>query len=325
MVKIWNYFLFFLDIVRGLINAINDEKQPVRDHIHASVRLIGLQEPILVLSKGLSFLNATSRSNTAHRVLVMNVLSRVLDEQEEHNKAFSLPDDLAKALVVMSSVEVVADKVLFFLSFYFFRALIVNGKIQLANCWLVWHDLYQMWLQSKCWTVFPPMSHHTILLSKRWRILRTNIVRIVFVLNLFAAILFLPHLKEVLTRALPILAVIKHDNLRWVFSAGLGRWAESIVVAMREKKTPVPKSEYSASIHTALKHVLGEWIASYELKVCWNTYAKQLFYRFVSLLPKVLATWHTLLKRITWHNCFPNCCPHLCNSWKRRHAQINYQ
>lgn len=44
----------------------------------------------------------------------------------------------------------------------------------------------------------------------------------------------MPHLKEILTRALPILAMIKQDNLRWVFCAGLGRWAEAVVRVAKE-------------------------------------------------------------------------------------------
>jgi hypothetical protein len=34
---------------------------------------------------------------------------------------------------------------------------------------------------------------------------------------------FVPHLKEVLIKTLPLLALIKHDNLRWVIAASLGR------------------------------------------------------------------------------------------------------
>lgn len=46
----------------------------------------------------------------------------------------------------------------------------------------------------------------------------------------------MPHLKQVLTRALPILASIKQDNMRWVFAAGIGRWAEALVKCLDEQK-----------------------------------------------------------------------------------------
>jgi maestro heat-like repeat-containing protein family member 1 len=72
----------------------------------------------------------------------------------------------------------------------------------------------------------------------------------------------LPHLKEILSRTLPILAMIKHDNLRWVFAAALGRWAEAVIVATNDKENPslIPISEFSAQMHTASKHILKEWL-----------------------------------------------------------------
>jgi maestro heat-like repeat-containing protein family member 1 len=72
----------------------------------------------------------------------------------------------------------------------------------------------------------------------------------------------LPHLKEVLIKTLPLLALLKHDNLRWVFAAGLGRFAEAIVIATNDEKNPslIPVSEFSGSINTALRHIMSEWL-----------------------------------------------------------------
>jgi|SRR5690606_32130274 len=94
-------------IVVGLINAINDGVKEVRDFIHSSLCQIGHHEPQLVLSKGLTFLNSTSKSNRKHRVLVMNVLSEVLDNNE-----FNLDLKLGSALVVCAATEIVSDKVI---------------------------------------------------------------------------------------------------------------------------------------------------------------------------------------------------------------------
>jgi hypothetical protein len=52
--------------------------------------------------------------------------------------------------------------------------------------------------------------------------------------------------------------MIKQDNLRWVFCAGLGRWAEAVVRAKKENESSVNYAEYSASMHTAIKWCLTE-------------------------------------------------------------------
>ncbi len=79
--------------------------------------------------------------------------------------------------------------------------------------------------------------------------------------------LFLPHCKEVVSRSLPILASLKQDNLKWVFCAGLGRWAEAVVRCKKESKQNIPVSEYSSAMHAAIKHMLNEWLVIREPKI----------------------------------------------------------
>jgi hypothetical protein len=38
-----------------------------------------------------------------------------------------------------------------------------------------------------------------------------------------------PRLREVFSRVLPVLASIKHDNMRWVFAASMGHFCEAVV------------------------------------------------------------------------------------------------
>ncbi len=84
--------VLFVDIVKGLINAINDEQLAVRTHIHKSLCALGDKEPSMVLSKGLNFLNTVSRGQKNHRVLIMNVLREIINAKQ----ALKLPDDLAQ-------------------------------------------------------------------------------------------------------------------------------------------------------------------------------------------------------------------------------------
>ncbi len=43
------------------------------------------------------------------------------------------------------------------------------------------------------------------------------------------AIGFVPHLKEILTRMIPTLSIVKQDHYKWVFCACFGRFAEAII------------------------------------------------------------------------------------------------
>lgn len=43
------------------------------------------------------------------------------------------------------------------------------------------------------------------------------------------AVATVPRLREVFSRVLPVLASIKHDNMRWVFAAAMGHFCEAVV------------------------------------------------------------------------------------------------
>lgn len=47
--------------------------------------------------------------------------------------------------------------------------------------------------------------------------------------NESAAVATVPRLRDVFSRVLPVLASIKHDNMRWVFAASTGHFCEAVV------------------------------------------------------------------------------------------------
>jgi len=229
------------DIVLGLLNTLNDSEAAVRSLMHKSLLQIGDNEPVLVLSKSLGFLNKLSKSQKGHRVLVMNMMSECLDKNVE----LKLPDDLATGLVIMSVLEIVAEKS-------------ISSEWQNAACKLLISlsrlapDIVAKQLLERFPSTSPP--HY-------------------FIVKAFADFaytyphLFLPHCKEVVSRSLPILASLKQDNLKWVFCAGLGRWAEAVVRCKKESKNNIPTSEYSSAMHAAIKHMLNDWLVIREPKI----------------------------------------------------------
>jgi maestro heat-like repeat-containing protein family member 1 len=97
-------FNLLQDIVKGLIVAINDPEKNIQEEIHESLCKIGKQEPLMVLSKTLGFLNSTSRSNKEHRILLMNALTEIINKND-----FKWTKEIGEALIVMSCQEMIAE------------------------------------------------------------------------------------------------------------------------------------------------------------------------------------------------------------------------
>eukprot|EP01012_Entosiphon_sulcatum_P068091 TRINITY_DN980_c0_g1_i1.p1 TRINITY_DN980_c0_g1~~TRINITY_DN980_c0_g1_i1.p1 ORF type:complete len:1717 (+),score=407.18 TRINITY_DN980_c0_g1_i1:338-5152(+) len=81
---------------------------------------------------------------------------------------------------------------------------------------------------------------------------------------------FIPHLKPVMTKVLPILALVKHDSMRWVFTCALGRFAEAIIQYNAGESNPNANyavSEFSDSMYTSLNMLHTEWANSKEARL----------------------------------------------------------
>lgn len=286
-------------VVENLVSSANDTNEAVKQQVRESLLAIGRNQPLLVLNKCSAFLSGNSAiaKNKTHRVIVLGVMSTILDDNKP-----DLPTEMANMLVVQTVTEIVADKG-------------INSDWQSAACNAV--------VSLSCLT---PSSVAEELLRNIPS--SSTVLPHYFILKAFAdfahanPIGFVPHLKEIMTRMLPVLSIVKQDNLRWVFSACLGRFAEAIIqyqanfnqrvnshldtaplVSEADGATipdiqydeqgniiestlpaispPVTISpslysgglvvisvqEFAQSMHTALNHLLNEWITSRDSKV----------------------------------------------------------
>ncbi|KAL9646130.1 hypothetical protein ABK040_008008 [Willaertia magna] len=252
------------DIVKGLIISINDENTTVQEQIHKSLIQIGQVHELLVLNKCLYFLNVTCpKSNKKHRVLIMNVMSELLDKKadeytcnpdinpenltnEETCKLKNFPEKLANQLVDMSIHEMVSEKSINSEWQTSASKLIISLSRYVPN--IVSFELLDNFPLS---AQQPP--HY-------------------FVIKTFMDFafqypkLFINNLKEILTRTLPLLAMIKHDNLRWVICAALGRFSEALIYCFKENLIN-DLTPYNQPFLTVLKHILQEWLNLRETKI----------------------------------------------------------
>uniref|UniRef100_A0A7S1PFF5 Uncharacterized protein n=1 Tax=Percolomonas cosmopolitus TaxID=63605 RepID=A0A7S1PFF5_9EUKA len=267
-------------ILEGLYQQMNDSSAEVKSQIRLSLEELGDKLPILTLCKGLQFLASTSRStNKPHRVLTMNLMTHVLDSKDQ----LQIPKDVADALVKMSVSEIVAEK-----------------------------TISSEWQNSANLLLIAATRHNPQISA---RLLLENFpqgkIPHYFIIKALADFAhrypkeFVPHLKDILSRTLPLLGMLKHDNLKWVFAAGLGRWSEAVVRVSEEfPDEEVDPRDYSASVRAALQHALQEWLLYKQSKVrlacaqgigymCYIIEPEEL----LKVLPKLIPDMIKLLKK----------------------------
>jgi hypothetical protein len=82
-----------------------------------------------------------------------------------------------------------------------------------------------------------------------------------------------PCLKNVLARVLPVLSIIKHDNMRWAFAFCMGQFCEAIVTYFANLDQAPAQSAvtsiatFSTEIFTAFEFMFNNWLSSSESKV----------------------------------------------------------
>ncbi|GAM26848.1 hypothetical protein SAMD00019534_100230 [Acytostelium subglobosum LB1] len=80
-----------------------------------------------------------------------------------------------------------------------------------------------------------------------------------------------PRIRDVLSRVLPVLASIKHDNIKWVFASALGNFADAIVAYVSNIDAGSDKSltlyTFSSEFYPALELMFSKWLSSSQDKV----------------------------------------------------------
>lgn len=90
-------------------------------------------------------------------------------------------------------------------------------------------------------------------------------------INCCAAVATVPRLREVLSRMLPVLASIKHDNTKWVFAASMGHFCEAILHYVANIDQGSDKNlnalSFSSEMFPAYELMFSKWLGSGEAKV----------------------------------------------------------
>eukprot|EP00004_Rigifila_ramosa_P005673 TRINITY_DN1633_c0_g1_i5.p1 TRINITY_DN1633_c0_g1~~TRINITY_DN1633_c0_g1_i5.p1 ORF type:complete len:1396 (+),score=325.85 TRINITY_DN1633_c0_g1_i5:37-4224(+) len=236
-------------LTMALIQAAFDKDSAVAKTITDSLKDIGVHQPELLLSSCFDFVKTnSSKIQLGHRVLILDVMHRTLDVVRT-----KIPGDLASQLTLFAVEEMVASK----------------------EVVPEWQDAASKILVSIS-VVFPKDVIDELL--KRFE---PGVIPHYFVIKTLADVAsanplaLVPRLKEILSRCLPLLANLKHDNMRWVFANAASQFAESVQSYManidRAENKSITPANFHSEFFTYYEFMFTRWLSIAEPKVRQTT------------------------------------------------------
>jgi hypothetical protein len=238
------------ELVVSLIRSAHDADARTRKALSQALVDVGMRQPNLVASAVFDFLVHDQKHSQAHRVQLLDVAERVLNERRDACDAELLRSHLLSlALADLVRVkDVVPDW--------------QGAASQLA--------------------VSIGMRFPDDLMRDLLALFSPGTVPHYFVIKTFAdfvpanALAAVPKLKEVLARILPVLASIKAPNIKWVFATALGNFCEAIlhyvanvedgaVVAAGQQKFTL--ESFSSEVFPCYEVLFAQWLPAKEAAV----------------------------------------------------------
>ncbi|EGG22616.1 hypothetical protein DFA_04746 [Cavenderia fasciculata] len=237
------------NIVNALLCAANDGDEKVRTTVIASIYEIGFRQPNIVLSLATEYLNKNQKIDLTHRVTLLKSVHSILGEKRDE-----IVDSLSQQLIQLSVAEMTRDK-----------------------------EVVPDWQQAASSLIVSlGMRYPTQIMDELLKRFETGTIPHYFVMKtlgdfiganrmLQLSIPTIPRIRDVLSRVLPILGSIKHDNIKWVFAAALGHFADGIVSYVSNIEAGSDKTltlySFSSEFYPALELMFSKWLSTNQEKV----------------------------------------------------------
>ncbi|XP_071092263.1 maestro heat-like repeat-containing protein family member 1 [Haliotis cracherodii] len=232
------------EITMALIDAAHDKNDEAREVISNSLYELGKKKPSLVLSSCYSYLKKHNKLSTDHRIVILNALERILKEVLDNidvslavDLIHQAADELTQSKEVEPEWQTAASGVLVALGTKYCDE--VMGELL---------DRFQ-----------PGVIPHFFVVQTIGNLASANVYAMV------------PHLTAVLGTMLPMLGMIKFDNMRWVFTSALSKFSEAILeyIANLDKApdSSITKQKFSGEIFSAYDIIFNIWLQSKEAKL----------------------------------------------------------
>ncbi|XP_041376876.1 maestro heat-like repeat-containing protein family member 1 [Gigantopelta aegis] len=237
-------FIVQSEMTMALIDSANDRNPDTRAIIANSLFELGKRRSSLVLSCCYSFLQKHSKLSTDHRVVILNSVERIVKEVLD-----TLDPGLATELIQQAAKELTQSKEVE--PDWQTAASGVLVALGAKYCDEVMGELLERFQ--------PGTIPHFFVVQTLGNLAAANVYGMV------------PHLTAILGTMLPMLGMVKYDNMRWVFSTALAKFSEAILeYAANLDKAPDPtitKNRFSSEIYAAYDVLFNIWLQSKEAKL----------------------------------------------------------
>lgn len=230
----------FVDgLVWTLLQTLNDRKDSVSEAVAKSLKDIADQQPELVMSSCVNFMQTDTKASNGHRILVLKVMKSVVDENRTR-----ISKPLAVAAINMAFAEMVESKDI--------KADWQNASSDVLVSLGIAHGPAVLdWVLKR---MAPGEIPHYFVIKTLGDLAVADPINVV------------PNLKEVFGRLVALLNLIKHDNIRWVFSFAIGRFCEGIIFFLANAKPEqvaaanINKTTFSGEVFTAYQIMFDNWL-----------------------------------------------------------------
>ena len=190
------------EIVMALIDAAYDKKTDVRQDMIQALHDLGRKQPELVLSSCNLYMTKHQKLVQGHRVLILDLMKKIINDASEN---VSL--DLAKELIHLASIELTKAK-----------EVIPEWQTVAASVLVALGKKFSDEVMSDMLQKLVPgtLPHYFVVLTFA-DLAKENVFGVV------------PFLKDIFSRMLLMLGMVKVENLRWVFSKCIGSFSEAIL------------------------------------------------------------------------------------------------
>ncbi|GFX94408.1 maestro heat-like repeat-containing protein family member 1 [Trichonephila clavipes] len=232
------------NIVFALIDATLDRNDNVTQAIQSSLFNIGKHQPNLVLSSCYSYLGRHPKLALVHKIIILGVVEKICSEVLN-----SIKKNVAVELIKLAVEEMVNTKE------------IVPEWQNLASGILVslGRNFHNEVMEQLLLKFQPGVLPHFFVVQTMANLASANVFGMV------------PFLKSVLGTMLPLLGMVKSENMKWIFAYALAKFCEAILeyIANAEKSPDpsVSKEAFVSEISSAYDVLFNNWLPSREAKV----------------------------------------------------------
>ncbi|KAM6967979.1 maestro heat-like repeat-containing protein family member 1 [Aplochiton taeniatus] len=272
-------------VTLALLDAANDKDSVVQDQVRKSMLTLGKQQPDRVLAMCQDYLIKHPKLVVSHRVVILQTIELVVRSQIEE-----MGSSRIKSLISLASDEMTRSK-----------EVVPDWQQAASNILVAVGNKYINDVMEEILMKFQPgVLPHFFVVQTLANLSEANVYGMV------------PFLNAILGTMLPMLALAKQDNMKWVFSSALSHFCDSILEYLANlDKAPDPtvrKDTFSSEVSSAYDLLFTGWLQSREPKLRL-TVAEALGFmshlmaneKLEEQIPKLLPTILSLYKKNNEH------------------------